>query len=133
MNKASLVASILIVGAGALYSQRPVLRQGISVQMPLASRAVATPAADEQNTTVVVITADGKIFNGVDSIDPTALSKLTQTTVYVKADARAPYQPVLAVLDALHGKSVVLLSAPPENAVKQRNMPPYGTRLNIPR
>ena len=39
--------------------------------------------------------------------------------MYVKADVRAPYQEVLAVLNALHGKSVVLLSAPPEVTPRQ--------------
>lgn len=128
-----LVASILIGSAGALYSQSPALKQGISVQMPVASHAVEMRAADDQNAIVVAIAADGRLFVGVEPTEPAALSRLSEGTIYVKADVRAPFQQVLAVLDALHGKSVVLLSAPPENAVKQPNMPPYGTKLTIPR
>src|SRR5947209_8327347 len=60
--EACLVGSILIYGAGAQYSQKPALKQGISVEMPVASHAVEMRAADEQNATVVAITADGKVF-----------------------------------------------------------------------
>jgi len=124
-----LVGSILIAGAGALYSQRPALKQGISVEMPVAGHAVEMRAADEQNATVIAMTADGRVFVGVEPTEPAALSRLTGRTVYVKADVRAPYQKVLAVLDALRGKWVVLLSAPPENAARRGYVSPYGTKL----
>jgi biopolymer transport protein ExbD len=71
-------------------------------------------AADEQNATVVTITAAGRIFVGVEPTEAAALSGLSGRTIYIKADVRAPYPKVLTVLDALRGKSVVLLSAPPE-------------------
>jgi hypothetical protein len=127
--EACLLGSILISGTGA---QKPVLRQGIAVEMPIASHAVEMRAADEQNTTVVAITADGRVFVGIEPTEPTVLSRLSAMTVYVKADSRAPYQKVLVVLDALHGKSVVLLSAPPGNAVRGYT-PPYGTKLTVSR
>lgn len=125
-----LVGSILIAAAAA---QKPVLRQGISVEMPVASHAIEMRAADGQNATVVAITADGRVFAGIQPTEPSALSSLNEKTVYVKADTRAPYQKVLAVLDALRGKSVVLLSAPPENAAKGGYTPPYGTKLIVSR
>jgi len=130
---ACLVGSILIAGAGALYSQKPALKQGISVEMPVAGHAVEMRAADEQNATVIAMTADGRVFVGVEPTEPAALSRLAGTTVYVKADVRAPYQKVLAVLDALRGKSVVLLSAPPENAARRGYVSPYGTKLIVSR
>jgi biopolymer transport protein ExbD len=129
--EACLVGSILICGAG--YSQKPVLTKGVSVDMPVAGHAVEMRAADEQNATIVAITADGKVFVGIEPTDPAALSKLRAGTVYVKADSRVPYQRVLAVLDALHDKSVVLLTAPPENAVRQGFVPPYGMKLTVSR
>jgi biopolymer transport protein ExbD len=125
-----LLGSILISEIGA---QKPVLRQGIAVEMPVASHAVEMRAADGQDTTVVAITADGRVFVGIERTEPTALSKLSAGTVYVKADMRAAYQKVLAVLDALHGKSVVLLSAPPSTAVRPGYTPPYGTKLIVSR
>ena len=90
-------------------------------------------AADEKNATVVAMTADGRVFVGVEPTEPNALSRLSEKTVYVKADVRAPYQEVLAVLDALRGKSVVLLSAPPENEVSRGYVTPYGTKLIVSR
>ena len=131
--EACLVGSILICGAGAQQSQKPALTRGISVDMPVASYAVEMRAADEQNATVVAITADGKVFVGIEPTEPAALSKLSEGTVYVKADSRVSYQKVLAVLDVLHGKSVGLLSAPPENTVRQGIVPPYGMKLIVSR
>lgn len=134
--EACLAASILIAAAGALYSQKPALKQGISLEMPVADHAVEVRAADEQNATIVAITANGKVFAGIEPAAPAALSRLREKTVYVKADVRAPYQQVLGVLDALRGKSVVLLSAPPENAARPGAasagyIPPYGTKLTV--
>ena len=131
--QACLVGSILICGAGAQDSQKIALRKGISVQMPVASHAVEMRAADEPNATVVAIAADGKVFVGIQVTEPGTLSNLSEETVYVKADSRVPYQKVLTVLDALRAKSVVLLTAPPANAVREGIVPPYGMKLNVSR
>ena len=131
--EACLVGSILIGGAIGLYSRQPVLRKGVAVELPIAGHAAEMRAADEQNSTVVAITANGRVFVGIEPTELAALSGLSGKTVYLKADARVPFQKVLAVLDALRGKSVVLLSAPPENAERQGYMPPYGTKLTVSR
>jgi biopolymer transport protein ExbD len=125
-----VVGSILICAVGA---QKPALRKGVSVQMPVATHAVEMRAADEPNATVVAITADGKVFSGIERTEPGALSNLSAKTVYVKADARAPFQTVLTVLDALHGKSVMLLASSPANVDKAKLVSPYGIKLNISR
>jgi biopolymer transport protein ExbD len=126
--KGCLAAAILIVGIGA---QTPDLRKGVAVQMPVASHAVEMWAADEQKAVVVAIAANGRVFVGAEPTEPDALNRLIERTVYVKGDVRAPYQTVLEVLDALHGKSVVLLSAHPEPRPKQGYAPPYGTKLSV--
>lgn len=128
-----VVGSILICAAGAQESPKPALQKGISVQMPVADHAVEMRAADERNATVVAITADGKLFAGTEPTDPDALSNLSAGTVYVKADSRAPFQKVLTVLDALRGKSVVLLAAPPRNAERAKPVPPYGMKVIVSR
>src|SRR4051794_34989846 len=112
--KACFVGSMLICGVGAQESQKPKLTQGVSVQMPVAGHAVEMRAADEPNARVVAITAEGRVYLGIKPTEPEALSNLSEGTVYVKADARVPYQKLLTVLDALRGKSVVLLAEPPE-------------------
>src|ERR1022692_3819680 len=105
-----VVGSILICVAGAQESMQPALQKGVSVQMPVADHAVEMRAADAQQATIVAITADGKLFAGTEPTEPSALSKLSAGTVYVKADSQAPFQKVLSVLDAL------LLTAPPKDA-----------------
>ncbi|MFN7996923.1 MAG: hypothetical protein U0Q18_25135 [Bryobacteraceae bacterium] len=128
-----LAGCILMCAAGAQEPAAPVLRKGVSVQMALAEHAVAMPAADTEEAIVVAITADGKLFAGTEPTEPDALSKLKAGTVYVKADSRVPYQKVLTVLDALRGRPVVLLAAPPKNAKKTKIVPPYGMELTVSR
>ena len=129
-TKAYLAGTILIATSGA---QTPAMKRGVSVDMPTASHAVEVREADDQNAQAIAITANGTVFVGIEATEPAALNRLNESTVYVKADVRAPYQTVLAVLDALHGKSVVLLSAPPEAAHSQGYVPSYGTKLIVSR
>jgi hypothetical protein len=128
-----VVGAVLTCAATAQEPAKPALRQGVSVQMAVADHAAEMRAADEPNAMIVAITADGRVFSGVTVTEPGALSGLAAGTVYVKADARAPFQKLLAVLDALRGKSVVLLAAPPANAAKTGMVPPYGIRLAVAR
>ena len=130
--EACLVGITLVWSAGAQDPQKIVLTQGVSVEMPVATDAVEMRAADEPNAKVVAITADGKVFVGINATDPGALSNLSDGIIYLKADSRAPYQKVLTVLNALRGKSVVLLTAPPPNAARQGVVPPYGVKLIVP-
>ena len=119
---------------GAQESAQPALKKGVSVQVPVADHAVEMRAADAQDATVVAITADGRLFAGTEPTEPSALSNLSAETVYVKADSRVPYQKVLTVLDALRGKSVVLLAAPPSNNVERAKfVPPYGMKVIVSR
>lgn len=110
---------------------KPPLQQGIHVEMAAASHAVPTPAADEQGATVVSVTADGKVFVGLKPVDIDAVGNLDKGIIYVKADARAPYQKVLAVLDALHGRSVVLLTRAAPHGEKEKIVPPYGMKVTV--
>lgn len=120
--------------AGAQDRPQPVLQKGVSVEMPVAGHAVEMRAADEQDATVIAITAEGKIYVGITPAEPDALSGLSAETVYLKADSRVPYQRVLTVLDALRGKSVVLLAATPSaNAPRASYVPPYGMRVTVSR
>ena len=128
-----VVGSILTCVAGAQESPKPALRKGVSVQMPVANHAVEMRAADEPNATVVAIEANGEVFAGIQPTESSALSHLSAETVYVKADARVPFQTVLTVLDALRGKSVVLLAAPPANAERAKIVSPYGIKVIVSR
>ena len=128
-----VLGTLLIPVANPQESPRTPLRKGVSVQMAVASHVVEMRAADESDATVVAVTADGKVYAGTELTQPRTLSNLNAETVYVKADSRAPFQIVLSVLDALHGKSVVLLAASPANVDKAKPVPPYGIKVVIPR
>jgi hypothetical protein len=133
MIQVCLVGSILICAGGAQESAQPAMRKGVSVQMAVADHAVEMRAADAPQAIVVAITADGKLFAGAEPTEPGALSNLSAGTVYVKADSRVPFQKVLTVLDALRGKSVVLLAAPPNNVQRTKIVPPYGMEVTVRR
>jgi biopolymer transport protein ExbD len=130
----SLTVVCLVAGGfmcvAAQEPSKPVLRKGVSVQMPVASHAVEIRAADEQDATIIAITADGKMFVGAKPAELDELRHLSAAAVYVKADARARYQDVLSVMDALRGKRVGLLTATPGNVKKEGNiLPPYGVMV----
>jgi hypothetical protein len=128
-----LAGSLLIGVAGAQENAKPALRKGIHVEMAVAGHPVEMRAADGPDATVVAITADGKVFLGIHRTEPAALGALSTKTVYVKADSRVPFQDVLAVLDALRGRSVVLLTASPRNAQGSGFAAPYGMKLIVSR
>ena len=129
-----LMATVLLCRASAQDPSKPVLRPGVSVQMAVAEHGVEMRAADEFDATVVVITQAGKVYVGVKPTETAALSDLRDGTVYVKADARVPYQKIVAVLDALRGKTVVLLTQPAGNASKPKGITwPHGVTLTMSR
>jgi biopolymer transport protein ExbD len=102
--------------------------------MAVAEHGVEVRAADELDATVVAITQAGKVYVGIKPTETAALSELRDGTVYVKADARVPYQNILAVLDALRGKTVVLLTQPVGNAAKPQGITlPHGVTLTMSR
>jgi biopolymer transport protein ExbD len=128
------VCLIALTMCGVVAAQDPTapeMRPGISVELPFSSQAVAMPEADQQDVTVVTITADGSLYAGKRPIALGEFAGLTSSTVYVKADARASYQQVLTVLSALGNHPVVLLTqptAPPEAGTLS---PPYGVSLAV--
>ncbi len=126
--------TVLIFASTEPLSQAPQLRQGVAVEMiPSAPHAAEMRAADEAGAVVVALTAEGRVFLGITPTEPTSLSSLSSNRVFVKADRRVPLETMLTVLDALRGKSVVLLTAPPERAAKVRNAPAYGTEITVAR
>jgi hypothetical protein len=132
-----LMLGVCLIGtslAGMVRAQdptKPVLRRGISVQMPAAGEAVAMPAADEEGAIVVTVTAEGKLYVGMHVSEVNTLTSLKAPIVYVKADAKAPFQRVLTVLDALDGHSVVLLTAPTVKGPPGKFTIPYGVPVAL--
>lgn len=126
-----LVLTMSYVALAQQDPTKPVLRPGVSVEMPVSNQAVEMREADNEDATVVAVTADGSLFEGNRPVELSELGKVYADTVYVKADARVPYQKILAVLDALRGRSVVLLTSSPSNSANTGIAPPYGVKVAL--
>ena len=134
MKRILEICLMVLAGTGVIVGQNPatpVPRPGISVQLPVSSRAVAMPEADQQDVTVVTVTADGDLYVGMQPANVGALADLRASNVYVKADARASYQQVLAVLLALKDHHLVLLTGATVKAGDGQLSPPYGIPVSV--
>ena len=133
-SKLGMCLSGLLIACATLAQQdptKPVLRKGISVEMPVSSQATEMREADEEDATVIAVTSDGNLFVGVQPVQLSSLSQLNAPTVYVKADARVPYQKLLTVLDALRGHSVILLTSSPSSGQSSQITWPYGVKVML--
>lgn len=126
-----LVLTMTYVALAQQDPTKPVLRPGVSVEMPVSNQSVEMREADNEDATVVAVTADGSLFEGTRPVQLSELGKVYAETVYVKADARVPYQKLLTVLDALRGRSVVLLTSSPSNSANTGIASPYGVKVAL--
>lgn len=137
-----LVAVTLTAGtAPAARAQSPVLQQGVRVQMPVTINAAPMPAADATTAKIVAVTANGSVYFGIDSITLTDLAEKLKNTpfqrgekLYIKADARLPYDKVLQVLEATRTGGIapqVLLTAQSESSVPGTIVPPKGFEVLV--
>jgi biopolymer transport protein ExbD len=128
MTPAVVAQSSVAAGENSLPSNHqlgagPTLRKGIGVELPVTSHAV--PEANHEDSLIVTVTDDGKVYFGADPTSATelrdrvkgALSKRVDKTLYVKADARAAYRSLVQVLDSVRTAGVerlTLLTAQPD-------------------
>jgi biopolymer transport protein ExbD len=92
----------------------PMLQKGTSVNMVKTDNPTAMPDADKEDTLLVSITHDGKLYFGSDQVSAEKLTDLvkeklanrTDKRVFVKADARAQYGVVTDVVDNVRSAGV---------------------------
>jgi biopolymer transport protein TolR len=93
----------------------PMLQKGVSVDLAMTNNPRAMQDADKEDALLVAVQRDGKIFFGSEPVPgPEALTDKirdrvaarTDKTVYVKADARAKYKWVVAVVDNVRSAGV---------------------------
>lgn len=118
------------------------LQKGISVDLPVTSNAVAVPEADKENALIVTVTSKGGVYLGVsltsiaelsERIKP-ALSHRSEKTLYIKADARAPYASIVRILDSVRTSGIqqlTLLTAQLDQQDASRPVPPKGFEMRI--
>jgi biopolymer transport protein ExbD len=119
------------------------LQKGISVQLARTSSAVPVPDADNQEALIITVTDGGEIYFGIDLVTPDTLAEklkghpsLEAQTLYIKADARAPYASVVKVLDVAHTarvQSVTLLTTQPKTPQVGTAASPEGIEMELAR
>jgi biopolymer transport protein TolR len=120
----------------------PVLKKGISVELPCTTSAMSVPEADKLDALVVTITHDGSAYLGVIPISTAELTQKLKAAllvraekdVYIKADARASYAHVVRVLDSLHTAEidgVTLLTSQPDAQAPGTVLSPKGLEMRI--
>lgn len=136
LSKAVYLAAALGSLALAQDPRRPVLRAGVSVEMAATQHAVVMPQADEEDAQVVAVTIKGKVYLGITPLSPAELPAKVRggQPVYLKADARASYSVVAAVLDALRQagfSTVSLLTSQLESPQPGHPAPPKGLTVRL--
>jgi biopolymer transport protein ExbD len=136
-------AVFVIVLFAASSSTAQTMQKGISVELAATSSAVPVPDADHQDALIITVTDTGKLYFGIDAVTPDALAEKLKArpshhtqTLYIKADARAPYASVVKVLDAAHTAGVAgvtLLTTQPKTAQAGAVVPPEGIELEVAR
>ena len=135
-----LMLSTSVAPSVVAQSAASALRKGISVQMAVTHGAVPAPAADEEKAVIVTVTREARLFLGVEPIRVSALTAALKTRlaneakkmVYVKADARASYEAVAKVLEAVSRAGIerpVLLTEQREPAKAGTTVPPKGLEV----
>lgn len=120
----------------------PVLREGISVDLPITTNAAAVPGADKEDAAVVTLTRNGNLYLGTTEVSSAdlienvnrALSASAGKTVYIKADARVPYANVVGVLDRLRAagiEDVTLLTTQREPGETSNRVTPKGFEMRV--
>jgi biopolymer transport protein ExbD len=95
----------------------PMLSKGVSVDMVKTRNPIPMQAADKSDAILISVTRDGKTFLGTNQIPPEdlapkvkdLLTNRVDRTVFVKADSRARYEKVVAVVDNLRAAGVDLI------------------------
>ena len=92
----------------------PMITPGRPVEMAQAVNPIQMPDADKEDSLIVAIQRDGKIFLGSQQTDPEQLTQKVKEhmqshasgPLFIKADARAHYRAVAQVVDDVRSAGV---------------------------
>jgi biopolymer transport protein ExbD len=92
----------------------PMLQKGVSVDLAVTNNPTQMPDADKEDSLLIAITKDNKIFFGTDQITPDQLTSKVKDRlsgkvdkrVFIKADARTKYANVVEVVDDVRSAGV---------------------------
>jgi biopolymer transport protein ExbD len=133
---------LLIMISAVPRSGAQALQKGISVELAPTSSAAPVPDADRPEALIIAVTDSGKIYLGIEPVVPSSLAEKLKgrlsraQSLYIKADARAPYACVVKVLDAAHAAgvaSVILLTTQPKATQARVLVSPEGIEMEMAR
>jgi biopolymer transport protein TolR len=109
----------------------PMLQKGISVDLAKVNNPTQMPDADKEDALIVAVMRDGKVYFGNDQIAADQLTgkvkdrlaNKTDKRVFVRADARAKFGSVVAVVDNVRAAGVDQLGLLTDQR-KQTGTPP---------
>ena len=92
----------------------PMLNNKVNVDLPTATAAVVMENANKEDSVMVAVTRDGKIFLGGDQVQTddmgpkiaAKLEKNPEKIVYLRADNRAMYGKVMDAVDGIRAAGV---------------------------
>jgi biopolymer transport protein ExbD len=135
------IGHVVEQSANASQESARTLQKGVSVKMAGANNAQPMPEADYADAWIVTVTADGRVYFGVDAVTPASLrERITRTPhrrgqkLYIKADARASFASVQKALDAAsiaEFESPVLLVGQPSPASPGTMVAPKGLEITM--
>ena len=137
----ALLVLLTVVSADARSSAQA-MQKGIRVELVPTSSAVPVPDADNQDALIITVTDTGRIYFGIDPVTPDSLAEKLKgrpsrrQSLYIKADARAPYASVVKVLDAARTAGVAgvtLLTTQPRTTPAGTIILPEGIEMELSR
>ncbi len=92
----------------------PMLNNKVNVDLPVVSQAIAMEDANKEDSVMVAVTRDGRVFLGgtvvnLDDMGPKIedlLKNKTDKKVYLRADNRAKYDRVMDAVDGIRTAGV---------------------------
>ncbi len=113
----------------------PMLQKGVSVDLAKAQNPREMKESDKDDAIMIAVNRDGRYFMGADEIKKDQIAdkvrdllerKTGDKTVYVKADRRAKYGDVAAVIDEVRSDGVDGLGLITEKVEPKRGASPSG-------
>ena len=143
-NRVCSVAFLVVFSTMSVAprSTAQMMQKGISVELAPTSSAVPVPNADKQDALIITVTHTGRFYFGIDPVAPNMLAQKLEafpsrnTTLYIKADAKAPYASVVKVFDAAHTAGiagVTLLTMQPNATQTGTIVFPQGIEMALAR
>lgn len=137
---AYLVVLALSIPVALPAANQPVLRAGVSVEMPVTTSAVPMPDADTADALVAAVTRDGNLYLGIVRLSPAGLEEKLKSAftggagkrLYLKADANAQFASVSNAVDAAAKAglgTLNLLTAQRDTSETAYPVPPKGLEV----